>query len=118
MFTRPKDKTILSFSGSPTVALARLLLESTPGEQCSETLLHSSPTLQTLQTLPPPPDHSPLFTSIRWPGQAGLTSAGSVAAGSVAACWAGFTSPVAMSCMCFCVAEVFFLFSHCTPQVA
>ncbi len=27
MFTRPKDKTILSFSGSPTVALARLLLE-------------------------------------------------------------------------------------------
>ncbi len=34
----------------------------------------------------------------------------------MAACWAGFTSPVAMSCMCFCVAEVFFLFSHCTPQ--
>ncbi len=82
MFTRPKDKTILSFSGSPTVALARLLLESTPGVQCSETLLRSSPTLQTLQTLPPPPDHSPLFASIRWPGQAGLTSAGSVAAGS------------------------------------
>ncbi len=36
----------------------------------------------------------------------------------MAACWAGFTSPVAMSCMCFCVAEVFFLFSHCTPQGA
>ncbi len=66
----------------------------------------------------PSPDHSPLFASIRWPGQAGLTSAGSVAAGSVAACWAGFNSPVALSCMCFCVAEVFFLFSHCTPQVA
>ncbi len=83
MFTRPKDKTILSFSGSPTVALARLLLQSTPGVQCSETLLRSSPTLQTLQTLPPPPpDHSPLFASIRWPGQVGLTSAGSVAAGS------------------------------------
>ncbi len=82
MFTRPKDKTILSFSGSPTVALVRLLLESTPGVQCSETLLRSSPTLQTLQTLhPPPPDHSPLFASIRWPGQAGLTSTGSVAAG-------------------------------------
>ncbi len=29
-----------------------------------------------------PPDHSPLFASIRWPGQVGLTSAGSVAAGS------------------------------------
>ncbi len=82
MFTRPKDKTILSFSGSPTVALARLLLDSTPGVQCSETLSRSSPTLQTLQTLPPPLDHSPLFASIRWPGQAGLTSAGSVAAGS------------------------------------
>ncbi len=27
-------------------------------------------------------DHSPLFASIRWPGQAGLTSAGSVVAGS------------------------------------
>ncbi len=43
-FTRPKDKTILSFSGFPyTVALARLLLESTPGEQCSETLLQFLP---------------------------------------------------------------------------
>ncbi len=29
-----------------------------------------------------PPDHSPLFALIRWPGQAGLTSAVSVAAGS------------------------------------
>ncbi len=55
MFTRPKDKTILSFSGSPTVALARLLQEKTPEVQCSETLSRSSPTLQTLQTLPPPP---------------------------------------------------------------
>ncbi len=36
----------------------------------------------------------------------------------MAAYWAGFTSLVAMSCMCFCVAEVFFLFSHCTPQGA
>ncbi len=64
MFTRPKDKTILSFSGSPTVALARLLLQSTPGVQCSETLLRSSPTLQTLQTLPPP-DPRP-FASVRF----------------------------------------------------
>ncbi len=63
MFTRPKDKTILSFSGSPTVALARLLLESTPGVQFSETLLRSSPTLQTLQTLPPPPRP---FASVRF----------------------------------------------------
>ncbi len=71
MFTRPKDKTILSFSGSPTVALARLLLESTPGEQCSETLLRSSPTLQTLQTLqtlppPPRPFASVCFDPLAW----------------------------------------------------
>ncbi len=46
----PQRQKILSFSGSPTVALARLLLQSTPGVQCSETLLRSSPTLQTLQT--------------------------------------------------------------------
>ncbi len=69
MFTRPKDKTILSFSGSPTVALARLLLESTPGVQCSETLLLSSPTLQTLQTLPhnpPRPFASVRFDPLAW----------------------------------------------------
>ncbi len=83
MFTRPKDKTILSFSGSPTVALARLLLEST--RECNAVTLQTLQTLQTLPpqtTPPPPPDHSPLFASIRWPGQAGLISAGSVAAGS------------------------------------
>ncbi len=64
MFTRPKDKTILSFSGSPTVALARLLQEKTPEVQCSETLSHSSPPLQTLQTLPPPPPRT--FASVRF----------------------------------------------------
>ncbi len=69
MFTRHKDKTILSFSGSPTVALARLLLESTPGVQCSETLLRSSPTLQTLQTLqtlPTRPFASVHFDPLAW----------------------------------------------------
>ncbi len=45
------------------MALARLLLESTPGVQCSETLLRSSPTIQTLQTLPPPPRP---FASVRF----------------------------------------------------
>ncbi len=51
----PQRQNNLIFFWLPyTVALARLLLESTPGEQCSETLLRSSPTLQTLQTLPPP----------------------------------------------------------------
>ncbi len=47
----PKTKQSYLFWLPYTVALARLLLESTPGEQCSETLLRSSPTLQTLQTL-------------------------------------------------------------------
>ncbi len=49
------------------MALARLLLESTPGEQCSETLLRSFPTLQTLQTLPPPrPFASVRFDPLAW----------------------------------------------------
>ncbi len=76
-FTRPKDKTILSFSGSPTQWPWQ---GSTPGEQCSETLLRSSPTLQTLQTLPLP---RPLaFVRFDPPAcQAGLTSAGLEAAG-------------------------------------
>ncbi len=64
VFTRPKDKTILSFSGSPTVALARLLQEKTPEVQFSETLSRSSPILQTLQTLPPPPPRP--FASVRF----------------------------------------------------
>ncbi len=60
----------------------------------------------------------PLFASIHWPGQAGLTSAGSSGCG-IRWLLAGPDSlPVALSCMCFCVAEVFFLFSHCTPQGA
>ncbi len=67
MFTRPKDKTILSFSGSPTVALARLLQEKKTEVQCSETLSRSSPTLQTLQTLPSPrPFASVRFDPLAW----------------------------------------------------
>ncbi len=83
MFTRPKDKTILSFSGSPTVALARLLHGINP-RKCNA-VRHSRvppPPYRHYRHCPPPLDHSPLFASIRWPGQAGLTSAGSVAAGS------------------------------------
>ncbi len=117
MFTRPKDKTILSFSGSPTVALARLLLQSTPGVQCSQTLLHSSPTLQTLQTLPPPrPFASVRFDPLAW-------SSGSdqrrISGCGIRWLLAGPDSlPLWLWCMCFCVGEVFFLFSHCTPQGA
>ncbi len=60
--------------------LGKAVLQSTPGEQCSESLLRSSPTLQTLQTLPLP---RPLaFVCFDPPAcQAGLTSAGLEAAG-------------------------------------
>ncbi len=77
----PQRQNNLIFFWLPyTVALARLLLQSTPGEQCSETLLRSSPTLQTLQTLPLP---RPLAFVCFDPSacQAGLTSAGLEAAG-------------------------------------
>ncbi len=57
----PQRQNNLIFSGSPTVALARLLLQSTPGVQCSVTLLRSSPILQ---TLPLPPHRS--FASVRF----------------------------------------------------
>ncbi len=49
------------------MALARLLLQSSPGEQCSETLLRFSPSLQTLQTLPlPRPLASVRFDPLAW----------------------------------------------------
>ncbi len=74
----PQRQNNLIFFWLPyTVALARLLLQSTPGEQCSEMLLRSSPTLQTL------PLPRPLaFVRFDPPAcQAGLTSAGLEAAG-------------------------------------
>ncbi len=81
MFTRPKDKTILSF-------LAPL---HWPWQGCCCNLPRVCNAVRRSCVPPPPyrhyrhcppPDHSPLFASIPWPGQAGLTSAGSVAAGS------------------------------------
>ncbi len=74
MFTRPKDKTILSF-------LAPL---QWPWQGCCwnkprvcNAVRRSCvppPPYRHYRHCPPPPDHSPLFASIRWPGQAGLTS--------------------------------------------
>ncbi len=58
--TRPKDKTVLYFSG------LRLLLESTPGEQCSETLLLPPPPYRHYRHCPSP-DHSPPFALNRQP---------------------------------------------------
>ncbi len=84
VYLDPKTKHLNLFPGSPTVGLGKAVAGINPGSAMQLDALRSSPTLQTLQTVPPPPppDHSPLFASIRWPGQAGLTSAGSVAAGS------------------------------------
>ncbi len=79
------------------------------------------PTLKTLQTLPLPRP----FASVRFEPpacQAGLTSAGLVAAGPDGCLLGRMHFPcgyvVCLWCMCFCVAEVFFLFLHCTPQGA
>ncbi len=51
-----------------------------------------------------------------------LFSAGLVAAGPDGCLLGQIHFPcgyvVSLWCMCFCVAEVFFLFSHCTPQGA
>ncbi len=71
--------------------------------------LASSPTLQTLQTLPPPPRP---FASVRFDPLA--WSSGSdqrrISGCGIRRLLAGPDSlpPVAMSCMCFCVAEVVF----------
>ncbi len=80
-FTRPKDKTILSFSGSPT---------QWPWQGCCCNLPRKSNAVRH-SCVPPPPyrhyrhspslDYSPSFALIRWPGQAGLTSTGLEAAG-------------------------------------
>ncbi len=81
----PQRQNNLIFFWLPYSGLGKAVAGIYPGSAMQLDALRSSPTLQTLQTLqtlPPPPDHSPLFASIRWPGQAGLTSAGSVAAGS------------------------------------
>ncbi len=89
MFTRPKDKTILSFSGNglPYSGLGKAVAGIYPGSAMQWDTLAFLPHPTDITDItdivpPPPPDHSPLFASIRWPGQAGLTSAGSVAAGS------------------------------------
>ncbi len=78
----PQRQKIVSFSGSPT---------QWPWQGCCCNLPRECNAVRHSCVPPPPyrhyrhcppPDHSPLFASIRWPGQAGLTSAGSVAAGS------------------------------------
>ncbi len=116
--TRPKDKTILSFSGSPTQWPWQGCCWYLPRE--SNAVRHScflKPTLKTLQTLPLPRP----FASVRFEPpacQAGLTSAGIVAAGPDGCLLGQITSPVAMSCVygvCAFVLLRCFSCSHTVP---
>ncbi len=107
----PKTKQSYLFLAPTHSGLGKAVAGIYPRRAMQWDALASSPTLQTLQTLPLP---RPL-ASVRFEPpacQAGLTSAGLVAAGPCGRC------VVCLWCMCFCVAEVFFLFSHCTPQGA
>ncbi len=86
MFTRPKDKTILSFSGSPTQWPWQGCCWNLPREcnavRCS---CVPPPPYRHYRHCPPPPPAARPFASVRFDPpacQAGLTSAGSVAAGS------------------------------------
>ncbi len=138
----PQDQTIaiLSFSAplNQHWPRPRPLLENQPWEEhCSETLLRSSPILQTPADYKllhihtyikicihlPTPDPSPPSLCT-----ASLTS-GSVTSAKIG-CRTGWLlagaglPPLLQSCvsmvywLCAFVAEVFFLFSHCTPQGA
>ncbi len=117
-FTCPKHKTILSFSGSPT---------QWPWQGCCWNLPRESNAVRRSCFLPHPTDIQTLALPrpLRFEPpacQAGLTSAGLVAAGPDGCLLGRIHFPcgyvVCLWCMCFCVAEVFFLFSHCTPQGA
>ncbi len=117
----PKTKQSYLFLAPPHSGLGKAVAGIYPGRATQWDALASSPTLQTLQTLPLP---RPL-ASVRFEPpacQAGLTSAGLVAAGPDGCLLGRIHFPcgyvVCLWCMCFCVAEVFFLFSHCSPQGA
>ncbi len=79
----PQRQNNLIFFWLPYSGLGKAVAAIYPG--CAmqlDALAFLPPPTDITDIAPPPPDHSPLFASIRWPGQAGLTSAGSVAAGS------------------------------------
>ncbi len=121
----------LIFFGSPEPALE---------EHCSETLLRSSPILQTITHThrhytyihthtdiykdmhsPPHPRSLASVALNRQPDQPVCVQRREWLQDRMAACRSWITSPVAKSCVygvCAFVAGVFFLFSHCTPQGA
>ncbi len=111
----------LSFSDSPTVALTRLLLEST--QECNA-VRHSCvpphPTdIRLYRTLPPPLTICLCrFDLLAW--SSGSDQRRNQWLRDQMACLLGriHFPLMAMSCMCFCVAEVFFLFSQLYSQGA
>ncbi len=117
----PKTKQSYLFLAPPHSGLGKAVAGIYPGRAMQLDALASSPHPTDIQTLPLP---RPL-ASVRFEPpacQAGLTSAGLVAAGPDGCLLGRIHFPcgyvVCLWCMCFCVAEVFFLFSHCTPQGA
>ncbi len=100
MFTRPKDKTILSFSGSPT---------QWPWQGCCWNLPRVCNAVRHSCVPPPPYRHYRHYRHSPTIRLCSLRSAGLVKRvwpapdqwlrDQMAACWAGFTSPVAMSCV-------------------
>ncbi len=117
----PKTKQSYLFLAPLHSGLGKAVAGIYPGRAMQRDALASSPHPTDIQTLPLPRQ----FASVRFEPpacQAGLTSAGLVAAGPDGCLLGRIHFPcgyvVCLWCMCFCVAEVFFLFSHCTPQGA
>ncbi len=77
----PQRQNNLIFFWLPYSGLGKAVAGINPGSAMQLDALASLPHPTDITDIAPP-DHSPLFAPIRWPGQAGLTSAGSVAAGS------------------------------------
>ncbi len=120
VFTRPKDKTILSFSGSPRQWPWQGCCCNLPRESNAVRRSCVSPPQQTLQTLPLP---RPLaFVRFDPPALSCGSDQRRIRGCGPDVCLLGRIhfpcGYVCLWCMCFCVAEVFFLFSHCTPQGA
>ncbi len=137
---RLNNRNLISF-GSPEPALASAKAaagKSTLEEHCSETLLRSSPILQTPADYkllhihthtdiykdmhsPPHPRSLASVALNRQPYKRVCVQRREWLQDRMAACRSWITSPVAKSCVygvCAIDAEVFFQFTHCTPQGA
>ncbi len=117
MFTRPKDKNNLIFFWLPYSGLGKAVAGINSGSAMQwDTLAFLPHPTDITDIAPPPLDHSPLFAWIRglvkrvWPAPDQWLR------DQMAACWAGFTSPVAMSCMCFVLLRCFPVLTLYSPR--